>query len=62
MNSIGKKIYQIKLLEKNASKNDDFDKAIELKNKSDKLKNQIRLYDNLKARAEYILERTLRSR
>ena len=42
MNSIGKKIYQIKLLEKNASKNDDFDKAIELKNKSDKLKNQIK--------------------
>jgi hypothetical protein len=28
MNKIGKKIYQTKLLEKNASKNDDFDKAI----------------------------------
>jgi ArsR family transcriptional regulator len=28
----------------------------------EELKNQIRLYDNLKARAEYILERTLRSR
>jgi len=42
MNNIGKKIYQIKLLEKNASKNDDFDKAIDLKNKGDKLKNQIK--------------------
>ena len=28
----------------------------------EELKNQIRLYDNLKARAEYILERTLRNR
>ncbi|WP_407379353.1 ArsR/SmtB family transcription factor [Methanobrevibacter sp.] len=28
----------------------------------EELKNQIRLYDNLKARAEYILERTLRDR
>ena len=39
MNNIGKKIYQIKLLEKNASYNDDFDKAIELKNKGEKFKN-----------------------
>lgn len=28
----------------------------------EELKNQIRLYDNLKARAEYILERTLKNR
>lgn len=41
MNNTGKKIYQIKLLEKNASNKDDFDKAIELKNKSEKLKNKI---------------------
>ena len=39
LNNIGKKIYQIKLLEKNASYNDDFDKAIELKNKGEKFKN-----------------------
>ena len=41
MNNVGKKIYQIKLLEKNASYNDDFDKAIELKNKGEKLKNKL---------------------
>ena len=28
----------------------------------EELKNQIRLYDNLKARAEYMLERTLKDR
>ena len=28
----------------------------------EELKNQIRLYDNLKARAEYMLERTLKNR
>ena len=42
MNSLGKKVYQIKLLEKNASKNDDFDKAIELKNKGAKYKDKVR--------------------
>ena len=41
MNNIGKKIYQIKLLEKNASNNDNFDKAMELKNKREKNKNKL---------------------
>ena len=41
INNIGKKIYQLKLLEKDASNNDDFDKAIELKNKINKLKHQL---------------------
>ena len=42
LNNTGKKVYQIKLLEKNASNNDDFDKAIELKNKGEKYKYKLK--------------------
>ena len=42
MNNVGKKVLQIKLLEKNASNKDDFDKCIELKNKREKYKDKVR--------------------
>lgn len=49
---------------------DEWSKLLEIEKKIDngqleaieELKNQIRLYDNLKKRAEYILERTLKNR
>ena len=41
LNNTGKKIFQIKLLEKNASNKDDFNKAIELKNRGEKYKYQL---------------------
>ena len=48
MNNIGKKIFQIKMLEKNASNKDDFDKAIELKNKREKYKSNLNfIFDDI---------------
>ena len=41
MNNFGKKIYQYKLLEKKASNKDDFDNAIQYKNKCERLKNKV---------------------
>ena len=49
---------------------DEWSKLLEIEKKIDngqleaieELKNQIRLYNNLKERAEYILERTLKNR